>query len=472
MRWLSLLVAAALIGGAAFDAHAERRVALVIGNSAYTGIAPLKNPAHDAALMTSTLQQLGFEVTTLVDADQRTMKQAMLDFGRTLRAGTDASLFYYAGHGVQANGENYLIPTDAEVKDEGELDLQAIKVNDFLRVLEASPSKVNIVVLDACRNNPFAGSVRAATRGLAMVDAPRGTYIAYSTSPNAVAEDGDEGSPYTLALADAMMVAGERLEDTFKRARRSVLAATGDQQVPWETSSITGDFFFRPAAEAAVAAAEPSADANQRSGPILDQETTFWTSIVDSTNAADFEAYLAQFPEGVFAPLARIRLAALTEPAAAAVEPPPSEAVEEQQVAALDPAEQAPAAVDPLVLARDLQGELARVGCYADRIDGIWGRRSRAALEAFAHERDAAFESYDPSLAALDLVKAVTERVCAPVVRQPTVTRTADEPRSTRPARARAEAAPRVRCVRNNVQDPRPNRPEFVIWGTNTACTP
>jgi len=183
---LSFLVAAAM----ATAAHAERRIALVIGNSAYSAVSPLANPKNDAALMAKTLKSVGFEVTMLVDADQRAMKQAMLDFGRKLRDGADASLFYYSGHGVQAKGENYLIPVDAAIKDEGELDLQAIDVNAFLQVMDNASSKLNIVILDACRNNPFASAQRSASRGLAMVDAPRGTYIAYSTGVDQVAEDG------------------------------------------------------------------------------------------------------------------------------------------------------------------------------------------------------------------------------------------------------------------------------------------
>src|ERR1700676_2450035 len=225
---LSFLVAAAM----ATAAHAERRIALVIGNSAYTAVSPLANPKNDAELMTKTLQSVGFEVTMLVDADQRTMKQAMLDFGRKLREGVDASLFYYSGHGVQAKGENYLVPVDAAIKDEGELDLEAIDVNAFLQVMDGSTSKVNIVILDACRNNPFASSLRSASRGLAMVGAPRGTYIAYSTAPGDVAEDGTgRNSPYTQALTKAMIEPGVKLEDTFKKARQIVEAATDNKQV-------------------------------------------------------------------------------------------------------------------------------------------------------------------------------------------------------------------------------------------------
>ncbi len=237
---LRLTLALLVIGLMAGEAEAGKRIALVIGNSAYTAVSPLTNPKNDAELMAKTLQSAGFEVTKLTDADQRAMKQAMLDFGRKLHGGIEAGLFYYSGHGVQAKGENYLIPVDASIKDEGELDLQAIDVNAFLQVMDNADSKVNIIILDACRNNPFAASTRSATRGLAMVDAPRGTYIAYSTGIDKVADDGSgQNSPYTDALAKAMLKPGVKLEDVFKEARKAVEAATDNKQVPWVTTSIT-----------------------------------------------------------------------------------------------------------------------------------------------------------------------------------------------------------------------------------------
>ena len=268
MVLLRLALASLAAGLMAGEARAGKRIALVIGNGAYSAVSPLTNPKNDADLMAKTLQSVGFEVTKITDADQRAMKQAMLDFGRKLHGGVDASLFYYSGHGVQAKGENYLIPVDASIKDEGELDLQAIDVNAFLQVMDNADSKVNIVILDACRNNPFLASKRSASRGLAMVDAPRGTYIAYSTSPGDVAEDGNgKNSPYTQALAKAIVKPGLKLEDAFKEARRLVLAATDQKQLPWETTSITGDFYFRPAARPAPQPPPPQPPAPQPPAP-------------------------------------------------------------------------------------------------------------------------------------------------------------------------------------------------------------
>jgi tetratricopeptide (TPR) repeat protein len=225
---------------------AGKRVALVIGNSAYTAVQPLKNPKNDAELMAETLRTVGFDVEVLLDADQAGMKRAMLDFGRKLRGGVDAGLFYYSGHGVQANGRNYLIPVTAAIKDEDEVAIEAVDVNDFLGTMESSASKVNIVVLDACRNNPFPGTFRSASRGLSVVTAPRGTYIAYSTAPGSVAEDGTgDNSTYTKSLAQAIVAPGMTLEQTFKEVRRLVASATADKQVTWDSSSITGNFYFK-----------------------------------------------------------------------------------------------------------------------------------------------------------------------------------------------------------------------------------
>ena len=278
-----LLAAVAL---AAPDARAERRVALVIGNAAYKNVPVLANPKNDALLMTRTLQAVGFEVTTLIDADQAAMKRAMLDFGRKLRAAADVGLFYYSGHGVQVRGENYLVPVDAALKDESEVDLQAVDVNAFLRVMDGTASKGNIVILDACRNDPFASSFRSVARGLAMVDAPRGTYIAYSTAPGQVAEDGTGGdSPYTQAVSEAIAKQGLKLEDTFKEARRIVLAATDNKQVPWETTSITGDFYFQPPAPPAPEPPREAAIAPEPVTPPPAAETPAMPAITGSFEA-------------------------------------------------------------------------------------------------------------------------------------------------------------------------------------------
>lgn len=310
-----LLALGLVLTGLAAPAVAETRVALVIGNGAYTHAPSLKNPRADAELMTAALERVGFAVNKVLDADQRTMKQAMIEFGRALRRSDAVGLFYYAGHGVQVSGENYLIPVTANISDVSEVGFEGVNVNEFLATMERAAARINIVVLDACRDNPFAGASRSAARGLARVEAPRGTYIAYATSPGAVALDGQVGnSPYTAALASSLATPGLTIEQVFKTTRATVQKATGEQQTPWETSSITGEFFFvprsggGPAPPAAGPAGQPSG--NQA-------ELAFWSSVKESGNPAAFRTYLRQFPNGVFAPLARLKIEELERPAPA-----------------------------------------------------------------------------------------------------------------------------------------------------------
>ncbi len=225
-----------------------KRVALVVGNSNYKTFNVLPNPVNDARLMEIALRESGFEVTLILDADQAQMKRAILEFGRTLRKGVDASMFFYAGHGLQVKGENYLIPIDADLQNEDEVGVQTIDVNAFLQTMESAQSPFNIIVLDACRNNPL-NAHRGGGGGLAPVTAPKGSFVAYSTAPGKVALDGDSttDSPYTLALAKTMVVPGMKLEDVFKKTRELVLASTAGEQLPFESTSITGDFYFKDA---------------------------------------------------------------------------------------------------------------------------------------------------------------------------------------------------------------------------------
>jgi len=230
------------------SAEGGGRVALVIGNSAYRN-QPLRNPANDATLMAQTLSALGFRVKQVTDADQKTMKRAIRDFGRDLRQGGEntVGLFYFAGHGVQVRGENYLIPVGAQIEVEADVDIEGIEASDLLRQMEFAGNGLNIVILDACRNNPFARSFRSGTRGLAKMDAPAGSLVAYSTAPGQVALDGDDrNSPYTQALVEKMRSPGLPIEQVFKQVRVRVMADSVQKQVPWESSSLTGNFFFAP----------------------------------------------------------------------------------------------------------------------------------------------------------------------------------------------------------------------------------
>ncbi len=311
----ALILAAA---GAAAAAAEPARVALVIGNGAYAA-APLKNPPNDARLIAGTLRRLGFEVLLRVDLDQRGMKEAIFDFGDSLEeAGKDAvGLFYYAGHGVQVNGRNYLIPVGARIESERTVDLEAVNADSIIGTMAFARSRLNFVILDACRNNPFQRSFRSALRGLARMDAPRGTLVAYATSPGNVAADGEgDNSPYSEALARAMVEPGVQVEEMFRKVRVKVMAETGDRQTPWESSSLTGAFYFNPAASVTARPQAPApAPAPRPAGQT--QEVVFWQSVQDSNDPAMLRAYLDQYPDGVFAVLARAKLDRLQAPAPA-----------------------------------------------------------------------------------------------------------------------------------------------------------
>jgi Caspase domain len=232
------------------QAAAEQRVALVVGNNAYDELGRLYNPINDAKLIARLLRELGFNVVEHTDADQNAMKRAIQDFGRRIeKAGRDTvSLFYYAGHGLEVNGINYLLPIKARVQRVSDVEIEAVDAGLVLRQMEDAGSRVNIMILDACRNNPLPRGLRSGTQGLATMDAPPGSLIAYSTSPKSVSVDGTgENSPYTQALAKAMAEPGLAVEEVFRRVRVKVLEATGNQQRPWESSSLTHAFYFSSA---------------------------------------------------------------------------------------------------------------------------------------------------------------------------------------------------------------------------------
>ena len=227
----------------------ERRTALVIGNGSYD-VGPLKNPANDASDMALALQKLGFTVVLKQNADLQTMEEAIENFGNKLKLG-GVGLFYYAGHGLQVNGVNYLIPIGAKINKETDVRYKAVDAVRVLDEMANANNGLNMVILDACRDNPFARSFRSANRGLAIIGtATAGTFIAYSTGPGQVARDGDgRNSPFTMALMESIKIPGLPIEQVFKRVRQKLDTSTGGRQVPWELSSIKGDFYFNPSSK-------------------------------------------------------------------------------------------------------------------------------------------------------------------------------------------------------------------------------
>jgi uncharacterized caspase-like protein len=260
-RWVCAFTA--LAAGCAFNltaALAENRFALVIGNSAYRTVSALPNPANDAKAMTDLLRSAGFAVVAAPDLTQAEMRQVIGDFAaEAARRGPDAVvLVFYAGHGLQIDGENYLVPIDVNLTKETDVPLQAVRLADLMNVLSAVPSKTRIVMLDACRNNPFSEINKVMGRGLAIVDAPAGSIVSYSTSPGAEAEDGTGlDSPYTTAVLAVAKEPGLPIEQAFKRIRLSVNESTSGRQTPWESSSLTTDFAFFPGGSGARPAPIP-----------------------------------------------------------------------------------------------------------------------------------------------------------------------------------------------------------------------
>ena len=249
----------------ASPAAAEKRIALVVGNSAYQNITRLDNPRNDATLMADTLSSLGFTLIggrAQLDLDKATLDIDVQNFGRQIQ-GAEVALFYYAGHGVQVSGSNYLVPVNANPTREADVDFQMVDVNLVLRQMQGSGTRLNMVILDACRNNPFgARGLRSADGGLAQMRAPEGTLISYATQPGSVAQDGSDGhSPYTKALATTIKQTGLDIFQTFNQVGLAVKRETGGSQQPWVSSSpIDGSFYFAAPAVAAgpqVAIAPP-----------------------------------------------------------------------------------------------------------------------------------------------------------------------------------------------------------------------
>lgn len=299
-KWLlaATLLAASLVSP--FSALAAKRVALVIGNAAYKD-APLRNPVNDVRAMAATLEGLGFDVIRLENATKIQMERGLVTFTSRLDEGA-SGLFYYAGHGVQIRGRNYLVPVGARFNSQQEARIESVGMDLVLSELAYAGNRLNIVILDACRNNPFERRLRGGSRGLAAIDAARGTLIAYATAPGSVAQDGDgRNGLYTEELLRALGKPGLKIEEVFKRVRVQVARRTNEQQIPWESSSLTGEFVFN----------RVSLDASPAVASARQNESVFWESAQRIDTVGAYQAYLAQYPDGVFAKLASIRIAEL-----------------------------------------------------------------------------------------------------------------------------------------------------------------
>ncbi|MGE0613005.1 MAG: caspase family protein [Hyphomicrobiales bacterium] len=300
----------AFIFWGAVPASAEKRVALVIGNAAYSHAAPLKNPKNDAEALAGVLEGLGFEVVRGTDLTYAAMRRSVRDYAHKLQ-GAEVALLFYAGHGLQVNGKNYLAPVDAQLRSEVDLEYEAIRVESILTHMEGA-AKTNIVLLDACRDNPLARNLarsmgtRSASigRGLARVETGVGTLIAFATQPGNVAYDGDgANSPFTTGLLKHIETPGMDVQLVMRRVRQEVIEATKGTQVPWDNSSLTSNFYFK----AKAAEETPAA----RAAPLVDDraiELAFWQSAKEQGTKEAYEVYLERFPQGAFAPLAELQI--------------------------------------------------------------------------------------------------------------------------------------------------------------------
>jgi hypothetical protein len=298
---------------------AENRTALVIGNSNYDA-APLKNPANDAHDIAKALRALGFEVIEKINVDQQQMEEAIVTFGRTLEKKQGVGLLYYAGHGIQSKGQNYLLPVGAVVNRETELRYKAVNASRILDEMGYANNGLNIAILDACRNNPLTRSFRNSARGLARIDnAPKGLFLAYSTDPGNVALDGDgRNSPFTAELLKAIHTKGLPIEQVFKQVRRNVETQSRGKQTPFTTSSLSGDFYF-------VAPDNVPNDSQANSNVFyessndlrsIENEDQFWNQMSACGTKSCYEAYKHTYPQGRYVVAANALLESLRGKAA------------------------------------------------------------------------------------------------------------------------------------------------------------
>jgi Caspase domain/Putative peptidoglycan binding domain len=404
-------------------AQAEKRVALVIGNAAYQNTTPLLSPRNDAGDVAAALGRLGFDVVDGSDLDKRSMERTMRQFTKKL-ARADVALFYFAGHAVQSGGQNYLMPIDARLRSEGDIDFEALPLSLVLRQMERE-AKTSIVLLDACRDNPLARGLgrTMGTRssligqGLAEVRAGVGTLVGFSTQPGNIALDAEgRNSPYAAALLKHMEAPGKDVGGVLVAVRNDVLSVTAGRQVPWEFSALTDAVYLRaalgaPPAPPLAPAPPPPAPANTTVLPPdydKEMEIAFWNAVKGSKSPAVLGTYLDRFPRGTFAGLARVMIDQLKSAEAAAAQPSGT------RVASLptEPAGPPTPGSSPQGLARALQTELKRVGCDPGSLDGTWGAKSRQALERFQRLSKLSLPSEEPTEAALQSVAGQMGRIC------------------------------------------------------------
>ena len=278
------------------------KLALVVGNGGYKEAPELKNAVNDARSVAAVLRELRFNVTEVINADRRRMQSVMRSYTETVAASQGVGLFYVAGHGLQLAWRNYLLPVDAAIDKPDDLKTQGVEVDGLMRQLGKAANPMNLIVLDACRENPFAKDFRSRARGLSQMDAPLNTLLAYATSPGNVASDGEgTNGLYTEHLLREIQTPEAKVEDVFKRVRLGVRLKSNGAQIPWESTSLEEDFWFRPPERLHSLSDEDKAREFR-------EELALWEKIRGNRNAGPFEAYLRRHPSGRFSELAQLRL--------------------------------------------------------------------------------------------------------------------------------------------------------------------
>ena len=401
-------------------AQAAKRVAFVLANSAYQNAPQLANPVNDGALIAATLNEAGFDVVdSRHDLSALETRRALRDFSDSARD-ADIAVVYYAGHGLEVDGSNYLVPVDAKLERDSDVYDEAFSLDRIL--LAAEPAKrLRLVILDACRDNPFDKTMRRSVasrglgRGLAKIEpASPNTLVAYSARAGSTAQDGDgKNSPFTVALSGHLTTPGLDIRKALGFVRDDVLKATGNRQEPFVYGSLGGDDVALVPAPVAAASPAPSAS-NGQSDVRRDYELALQVG-----NQAALKAFLAQYPDGFYANLARLQLDKLAADEARAAKTAAEADRKPLDVAVANPPpaperSASPAAPGPSAaeLAKSVQAELRRVGCLATDADGDWNRASQRSLAQFNRYAGTTFDAKVASSDALDAIRLKPARVC------------------------------------------------------------
>jgi hypothetical protein len=433
-----------------------KRVALVIGNSEYINTPRLANPKNDAADMAAELQKLGFRVIEGRDLDKVAMDRKIRDFAQAL-VGAEVGLFFYAGHGLQVGGQNYLVPTDAELKTASALDFEMVRLDLVHRTMERE-TLTNILIIDACRDNPLARNLARALgtrsiqigRGFAPVESGEGTLIGFSTQPGNVALDGKgRNSPYASALLKHLPTPGEDLPTILINVRNDVMEATGRRQVPWEHSALTAKFYFIP----------PKTPSQQI-------ELEFWASVKDSTSPAVLGTYVSRYPNGEFVPIARALIEHFEQQRYAEVAAREEEKrrwEEERKVAEVKLLEEQRRSREAAIGEERRRAEEAKSVAEIKRLDdqarAEWLARTedlRKALEEAKLAREAAKVAEEQRLAALEAAEKATRAAEEAIAKKGEAKDTAADP-------TKLAALPKIE-KRENVEKPAAVRPFDGIW--------